>query len=99
VKAIGRLFTILILTGTLLLLAALSLHVVRSGGRVRVIAKEHLTLVDTYEDVTNWSADDVARHSALVARLSDTGQIDLLPSGAISGELLTPARVAAAARK
>ena len=82
-KAIGRLFTILILTGTLFLLAALSLHVVRSGGRVRVIAKEHLTLVDTYQDVTNWSADDAVKHLSLVARMTDAGQSDLLPAGAV----------------
>ena len=81
-KAIGRLFTVLILTGTLLLLAALSLHVVRSGTRVRVIAKDHLTLMDTYQDVTNWSSDDAARHLSLVARMNDAGQGDLLPAGA-----------------
>ena len=81
-KAVGRLFATLILLATPVLLAALSLHVVRSGSRVKVIAKDHLTLMDTYEDVTNWSAEDAARHAAFVWRVMDAGQTDLLPSAA-----------------
>lgn len=81
-KALGRLLVTLVLLGNLLLLAALSTHVVRSGNQVKVIAKDHLTLLDTYEDVSAWSADQVGQHAAFTARLVNSGHGDLLPAGA-----------------
>jgi hypothetical protein len=81
-KALGRLLFTLILLGNLLLLAALSVHVVRSGNQVKVIAKDHLTLLDTYEDVSGWSADQVGQHAGFTARLISSGHGDLLPAGA-----------------
>jgi hypothetical protein len=81
-KALGRLLFTLILIGNLLLLAALSVHVVRSGHQVKVMAKDHLTLLETYEDVSGWSADQVGQHAAFTARLINSGHGDLLPAGA-----------------
>lgn len=81
-KALGRLLVTLILLGNLLLLGALSVHVVRSGNQVKVVAKDHLTLLDTYHDVSEWSADQVGQHAAFTARLVNSGHGDLLPAGA-----------------
>ena len=81
-KALGRLLLTLILLGNLLLLAALSVHVVRSANRVRVMPKAHLTLLETYEGVTNWTADDAKNHPEVVARVIASGHGDLLPAAA-----------------
>jgi hypothetical protein len=79
VKLLGRLFVALLLLGNLLLLGGLSVHVVRSPGKApAVIAKDHLTLVDTYVDTTSWTAADVTNHSNTVTRIVQAGKADCL---------------------
>jgi hypothetical protein len=55
--------------------AAASLHVVRSPGdvpyvgKVSVVPKQTLTFKGTYVDTTKWTAGDLADHSAMYQRL------------------------------
>ena len=77
-KTFGRLLTGFLLLGNLLLLAALSLHIVKSQGAPTVVVKEHLTLIDTYVDVSNWTETQLTTHKNFVARLNDAGKGDLL---------------------
>jgi hypothetical protein len=55
--------------------AAASLHVVRSPGdvpyvgKVSVVPKTTLTFKDTYVDTTKWTAGDLASHSGIYQRL------------------------------
>ena len=69
-------------------LALLAVHVIvapasgdATGGpdwRVIVVPKERLAITDTYADVRGWTADDVAAHPSLVARLEGSGKADAL---------------------
>jgi hypothetical protein len=78
-KLLGRLFVALLLLGNLLLLAGLSLHVVRSPGKTpALVAKDHLTLVDTLVDTSAWTTTDLATHAATVSRIVQAGKGDLL---------------------
>lgn len=79
-KMIGRLLVLVVLLFNVVMLLGLSVHVVKSGRTVKVVAKDHLTLVDTYNDVTNWSSDDVQHHPLLVGRLMETGRLDMIPA-------------------
>ena len=78
-KFIGRLLTFSLLLANLAFLGALSLHVVHGSSGTAVIAKTHLTLVDTCVDTTKWTAADITEHAALVSRISQAGRADLLP--------------------
>ena len=70
-------------------LALLAVHVVlapaaadSTGGpdwRVIVVPKERLAITDTYADVRGWTAEDLAAHEGLVARLEESGKADALP--------------------
>jgi hypothetical protein len=78
-KLLGRLFVALLLLGNLLLLASLSVHVVRSPGKTpALVAKDHLTLVDTLVDTSAWTATDLTTHAATVSRIVQAGKGDLL---------------------
>ena len=76
-------------------LAALSLHVVRTGEQIPItlVPKEKLGIEDTYVDTRNWTADDVAAHPEVVRKLIDTQQADVLrhcigdPKGDVSAQL------------
>src|SRR5436190_4389451 len=60
------------------MLAASSLHVVRTAGSPIMIPKDRLALRDTYVDVRNWTLDDVSNHPGVVKRLIATGKVDAL---------------------
>jgi hypothetical protein len=59
-------------------LAATALHVVYTGSSVIIIPKNRLGVGDTYVNISNWTADDVSNHPAVVARLMATGKTDTL---------------------
>ncbi|MBV8782503.1 MAG: hypothetical protein JO353_13990 [Phycisphaerae bacterium] len=59
-------------------LAALSLHVVRTPSAVALIPKFRLGITDTYVDTRHWTLTDVSDHPAVVKRVLETGQSDLL---------------------
>jgi hypothetical protein len=77
-KFLGRFLIGLLLLGNLLFLAALSLHVVRSPGKFTVLPKSQLTLIDVFVDTTNWTADQLNEHPAVVARLMQAGKGQML---------------------
>jgi hypothetical protein len=84
-KAFGRLLLVLVLSGNLALLTALSLHVVRGpSGKVAFIAKSQLTLMDTYVDTRAWSADDLRTRPSLVTRIVQSGHGELIAHAANS---------------
>lgn len=72
------LITGLVLLGNLILLAALSFHVIVAPGKIALVAKDHLTMIDTYRDLREWSPADVASHPAILSRLTDAGRLDLI---------------------
>jgi hypothetical protein len=77
-KSLGRLLTTALLLGNLLLLAALSVHVVESPAGKAIIAKSQLTLVDTVIDTRGWTAADLKERPLLVERIRTAGKSDLL---------------------
>ena len=77
-KTLGRLLVALLLLGNLLMLTALSVHVVRSPEKCAVVAKSQLTLMETFVDTRAWTAADLKDHSAVVSRLVQAGKGDLL---------------------
>jgi hypothetical protein len=75
----GGFFVGTLLLGNLAVLSGLSLHVVRSPDKaVSFVPKSQLTFVDTYVDTRNWTPQDVSKHPALVARLTDAGKVGLI---------------------
>ena len=77
-KKFAGFVTFLVLLGNVLMLLALSFHVILAPGKFALVAKDHLTLIDTYRDVRQWNPTDVASHPALLARLTDAGRLDLV---------------------
>lgn len=74
-------------------LAAAALHVVvvpqsadsaEDGFRVLLLPKNRMSFRDSYADTRTWSAQDIAAHEALVARLIEAGHADRL------GHVLSP---------
>ena len=70
-------------------IAALAVHVVvvpadassANGGdgfHVLVIPKNRFAIKDTYADTRGWTAEEAARHEALMSRLVEAGQADEL---------------------
>ena len=59
-------------------LAAASLHIVRTPQAIIPVGKDRLGLKDTFVDTRAWSADDLAKHPSLVARLQAAGKGDAL---------------------
>lgn len=58
-------------------LAALSLHVVRTGKeRVVLIPKQRLSITDTYVDARKWTIDEVIAHPKLLERIIQSGQAE-----------------------
>lgn len=84
-KALRRLLLGLFLLGNMAFLACLSLYIVRLPGKVnfRVLAKDQLTLVHTYQDVRDWTAEDIVQSPAFVNRVIESGHTDWLPQLAI----------------
>jgi hypothetical protein len=74
-----------VLVGNLALLAALAVHVVRGpSGKIALIAKSQLTLMDTYVDTRAWSADDLRARPSLVTRIVQSGHGELISHAANS---------------
>ncbi len=61
-------------------MATAAVHVIRVKDQVfpRVITKGELGYHDTFVDTRNWTLNDDRAHAALVQRLIDTNQTDLL---------------------
>ena len=59
-------------------LAAASIHVIITPGRIMVIPKDRLDFEDTYVDARNWKPDDLRQHPEVVARLIHLGRCDVL---------------------
>ena len=72
-------------------IAALAIHVVvvpangsssasgdGDGFHVLVIPKNRFAIKDTYADTRGWTAEEAARHEALMSRLVEAGQADEL---------------------
>lgn len=62
-------------------LAASALHVVRTPANiatVTVIPKNALSFDDTYVDTRQWTMQEVPQHAALVRRLIESGNSDVL---------------------
>jgi hypothetical protein len=79
-KTVRTLFRLIV---TLLLvigwgLAASALHVIWTGDKPLILPKERLGVRDTYVNVSNWTADDVAAHPIVSKRLVATGHADVL---------------------
>ncbi len=70
----------LILLANVVMFGALSTHVVCGPDGWAVIAKDHLTLVDTYVDTRQWTPEEMVRHAAFVQR-AEQARPSLLPSG------------------
>jgi hypothetical protein len=51
---------------------------VRAPGKFSVVAKDHLTLVDSYLNTSTWTSADLANHQTAVARIVNAGRGDLL---------------------
>ena len=77
-NAFGRFLVAFLLLANLCLLAALSMHVVRTPGRVGLVAKSQLTLVETVVDTRGWTANDLRVHAPVVTRIVQAGKADLL---------------------
>ena len=77
-KTLSRLFLMVLLLANVGFMAMVSLHVVKSPAGTVVVPKSHLTLVDSYVDVTNWSISDKDSHAAFVNRVNDAGKSYLL---------------------
>jgi hypothetical protein len=80
-KSLRRLLLGLFLIGNLAFLACLSLYIVRLPGKVnfRVLPKDQLTLVHTYQDVRDWTAEDIVQRPTFVNRVIESGHTDWLP--------------------
>ena len=81
-KTMFRFFVLVLLLGGWGL-AALSLHVVRTPGKIEtipvtIVTKDKLGVTDIYVDTTKWTLDDVAKHPAVVERLLESGKADTL---------------------
>lgn len=61
-------------------LASAAVHVIRAPGQSFpvVITKDKLVYKDTYVDTRNWTITDDQAHPAVVARLIQLGQTDVL---------------------
>ena len=77
VKTLFRLTVLGLLVGGWAL-GASALHVVWNGDKLAVVTKDRLAVRDTYANVSNWTADDVAAHPALAKRLIATERAHLL---------------------
>jgi hypothetical protein len=66
------------------ILAALSLHVVRTPDRLQILTKQRLGVADTYADTRGWTMADISKHPILVRRLIECDNADLLKSAADS---------------
>jgi hypothetical protein len=58
--------------------AAASIHVIVTPGRIMVIPKDRLGFQDTYVDARNWKPDDLREHTDVVARLIHLDRSDVL---------------------
>ncbi|MEA2733589.1 MAG: hypothetical protein QOE14_40 [Humisphaera sp.] len=76
-KFLFRLFVFVLLIGGWSV-AASALHIVWTGEKVKVLPKDRMGIRDTYVNISDWKADDVAAHPALAKRLVATGQTDVL---------------------
>ena len=76
-KNLFRLFVAVLLIGGWAMLAS-ALHVVWNGSGIAVVTKERLAVRDTYANVSNWTADDVAAHPNLARRLVAAGKAHVL---------------------
>ena len=77
-KSLARLLLIMLLIGNLLMVTAVSMHVIRTPARLEFIPKSQLTLVETYVDTRNWTVVDLKNHAAFVQRLAQDGRQDVL---------------------
>ncbi len=77
-RSLVRLSIAFFLLANLLIMGAVSLHVIRTPTRFEFVPKSQLTLLDTYVDTRNWTANDVKAHAALVQRLAQAGKQDVL---------------------
>lgn len=77
-KFLARLMIALFLLGNLLMMGAVSMHVIRTPVTFVLVPKSQLTLVETYVDTRNWTAMDLKSHPALVQRLALEGKQDAL---------------------
>lgn len=75
-KKVFRLLVTLLLLGGWTLSAA-ALHVIRTPdeqGYLLIIPKNRLGFSQTYVDIRNWTATDVAANETLVARMTEAGK-------------------------
>ena len=77
-RFLARLLIALFLLGNLLMMGAVSMHVVRTPTTFVFVPKSQLTLMETYVDTRNWTAVDLKAHAALVQRLTQEGKQDAL---------------------
>jgi hypothetical protein len=84
-KNLFRLLVVVLLLGGWLL-AAMSLHVIYTGGGITVIPKNRLSFTDTYVDPRGWTIDDAAAHPSLVKRLIETGKAERVLSHVVDTE-------------
>jgi hypothetical protein len=78
-KQLFRAIVVVLLAGGWALASA-AVHVIRVPGQSFpvVITKERLNYKDTYVDTRNWTASEDAAHPAVVSRLIELHQSDLL---------------------
>ena len=77
-RSLVRLSIAFFLLANLLMMGAVSLHVIRTPERFEFVPKSQLTLMDTYVDTRIWTANDLKTHAALVQRLAQAGKQDVL---------------------
>ena len=77
IKNLFRLIVLVLLIGGWAV-AASALHIVWTGEKPKILPKERLGVRDTYVNVANWTAEDVAAHPIIVKRLVATGKADVL---------------------
>ena len=77
IKNFFRLIVLALLVGGWAV-AASALHVVWTGEKPKVFSKDRLGVRDTYVNVSNWTAEDVAAHPVVSKRLVATGKADVL---------------------
>ena len=93
-KFLGRLFLVVLLLGNLAYMGALSLHIVRSPEKTRLIPKGQTTLLETYVDTRNWTTSDMREHAAVVADINRAGRGDLIAHVSSPVTTVTPRAVA-----
>ena len=71
-------FISLLLLGNLALMSALAFHVVWSPAGLAFVPKAQLSLVDTFVNTRHWKPGDLPHHAALVQRLGDADQMNLI---------------------